>query len=77
MPTSLSLIEDEVTGDLKAITISDANNNRVRKLDMKTILIHIIAEDGNGADGGTVIDAKLDYDKSTGDIVSFVSIWMW
>ncbi len=51
-PSFLSLVEDDVTGDLKAIIISDANNFRVRKLDMETKLIKTIAGNGNGLDGG-------------------------
>ena len=73
-PSFLSLIEDEVTGDLKAMIISDANNFRVRKLDMKTKLIKTIAGNGEGLDGGPAVSAKINwprqayYDKSTGDI---------
>ncbi len=73
-PIFLSLIEDDVTGDLKAIIISDSRNYRVRKLDMKTKLIHTIAGNGNGADDGPAVSAAIRwprqayYDKSTGDI---------
>ncbi len=73
-PSFLSLIEDEVTGDVKAIIICDSNNQRIRQLDMETKLIHTIAGNGNGLDGGPAVSAKLTtprqayYDKSTGDI---------
>ncbi len=73
-PMGLSLIEDDVTGEVNAILITDSDNYRVRKLDMKTKLINTIAGNGNGVDGGLAIDAKIFglrqayYDKSTGDI---------
>lgn len=73
-PMSVSLVEDDVSGDVKAIIISELNNNRVRKLDMQTKMIDTIAGKGTGSDGGSAVNAKIAtpqqayYDKLTGDL---------
>ncbi len=58
-PMNVSLSEDNVTGDGKAIIISELNNNRVRKLNMQTKMIDTIAGKGTGSDGGSAKIATL------------------
>ncbi len=47
-PTGISLVESGKSGELTAILITDYNNHRIRKLDMKTQLITTIAGNGFG-----------------------------
>ncbi len=75
-PHSISLIEDS-NGELVAILITEATNNRIRKLDMSTRKITTIAGNGTqgfSGDGGLAKDATFDsplqayYDKHSGDV---------
>ena len=77
-PTALSLIEDELTGDVLAILIADMNNHRIRQLNMTTMLIHTIAGTGNNTfsgDGGLGLNVTFNsphqayYDKATRDLL--------